>query len=856
MKLLLFAVFLVSFGAGARSGSWSSKYPKLFRCAKIVSIGNSEAGCKTACQNDSRGCNAINYSYNPHTKKNMECQLLKCNAPIGTPTWRVLHWGAFKFTEVSTACEKNDATALSGDCRCATISTANECKSEQYCWTDNTCNDNAKPPRCAENDAVAIEGAACRCDTSATNAECAAGKFCVTGYKCNDSPTCQAASEKVAIKDVACDCGIVSCAVSKYCYGSVCHDAPTCTPDAYYAIKTKCQCVGSECAVGKFCHSGTCQSAAACTVRDSINSEFFYGAKLEGTWDQENRRMSLVFPVPGDVKVSKIVWIESQTQNLAYDANATTSSWTKDTTNQCETRFKLTVGQDKFFGKGSRFTLTGKIMKTELKVDASENVLQTIDGWSYTRNREMSNIVPLIVNLVEKKTVLAHFVTEFSSQKTIELHVQFSTITDVAEFLKECTTKYKPLYGVTCASIHAKEADRRVLRRVLKVGNLIIVFVGTDAQIQKAISNLKINGYKTANFGLYTVEKKAVKHNEFVFMIAAKETTNNTIVIEMEVHSRSCIDHSLADKGVRVTAAGKTKIDENIAATTFVWEMDPADNTKYFESKEHSLCVEKVTWTFAPKGYEQTSYDIPIEFTLKNNLGIFVTFAKVNVKTADVLGDIGFGATAVLYKDAGATQTANAFQLGDKFYVKITLTKAAVDAASINCTKLTLTQTNDSEKKMLTDMKEKAYIPVETQSGVNAVVCGAELTGTRFYARVDGYHTDLEIIVKVNYKQGKQANIIRLRRRLITAPMPEESIGFEHQVRHADDREVVDLEMEIFPAAIETAIGLMQKFSGANTYKGSLIALTLLSSAAFFVHNFMNTNKVEEYVLMETEMEL
>jgi len=130
------------------------------------------------------------------------------------------------------------------------------------------------------------------------------------------------------------------------------------------------------------------------------------------------------------------------------------------------------------------------------------------------------------------------------------------------------------------------------------------------------------------------------------------------------------------------------------------------------------------------------------------------------------------------------------------------------------------------------------------------------LTGTRFYARVDGYHTDLEIIVKVNYKQGKQADIIRLRRRLITAPMPEESIGFEHQVRHADDREVVDLEMEIFPAAIETAIGLMQKVSGANTYKGSLIALTLLSSAAFFVHNFMNTNKVEEYVLMESEMEL
>jgi len=699
-------------------------------------------------------------------------------------------------------------------------------------------------PKCNENNLVAITGAACKCAKTSTTAECAIGKYCVKGYSCNNSPTC-AASHTVAITGVACDCGSSSCAVGKFCYDGGCHTnkgTPPCTPDAYYAIDTKCNCASTECAVGKFCHSGSCTSAAACTVRSDIDSEFFYGAKLEGTWNQVKREMSLVLPVPGDVKVSKITWMEAQTQNLAYDAKAATSSWTKDTTNQCRTQFKLTVGQDDFFGKGSRFTLTGKQMKTALKVDATERVMQTIDGYSYSRKREMNNIVPLVVNLVEKTTVRAHFNTVFSNEKTVELHVQHSTVAaQQATFLTQCNGLLAQ-FSVTCQSIAAKTT--------LPIGNLIITLAGTNAQIQQAISYLKINGYKTANFGRYNVEKKAAKHNEFVFTIAAKETTANTIEIEMEVHSRSCIDHSLADKGVRVTAAGKLKIDESIAKTTFVWKKDPSDNTKYLQTREHNLCVEKVTWTFAPKGYEQTSYDIPIEFSLKKNLGTFVTFAKVNVKQADVLGDIGFGANAALYKDAAATQTATSFQLGDKFYIKITLEKAAVDAASINCEKLTLTQTNDAGAKKATNMKEAQYNFMENQSALNTVICGSELAGTGFYARVDGYHTDLEIIVKVNYKQGKQADIIRLRRRLIAAPNPvmdESALGFENQVRHADDSEVIDLDMEILPAVIESAIGLMQKLSGRKNFKGPLIALTLLSSGVYLVHNFMSRKQNGEY---------
>lgn len=73
-------------------------------------------------------------------------------------------------------------------------------------------------------------------------------------------------------------------------------------------------------------------------------------------------------------------------------------------------------------------------------------------------------------------------------------------------------------------------------------------------------------------------------------------------------------------------------------------------------------------------------------------------------------------------------------------------------------------------------------------------------------------------------------------------------LSFENEVRNADDSEVIALEMEILPQSLETAIGFAQTLTGAtNFHKGSLIALTLLSSGVFLIYNFMNGKKSGEY---------
>jgi len=601
-----------------------------------------------------------------------------------------------------------------------------------------------------------------------------------------------------------------------------------CSSDAYYAIKKTCRCNGKSCSEGMFCHAGGCTTSAACNVRDSVDSEFFYGAKLEGHWDPENRDMYLDLPVPGDVMVSKIKWIDAQSQMLGFGGIA--SMWTKDTTDQCKTHFKLKVNCDDFFGKGSRFTLTGKQMKTELRVDASEKVVQTIDGFAYTRNREMSNIVPLVVNLIERTTVRAHFRTVFSTQKKVELHVPYISISSEKDKFITETNTYLHEFGVTVVDITSKSSGPPSSQ-----GNLEIELTGEPGDVQRSISFLKIHGFVTKDFGPYTVERRVEEHHEFVLFISAREKNNGAIEIEMEVHTRTGVDHSKKDGGCRVTSKGKEKIKNK--GISFDWEMD---GTNYVVTEEHKLKVEKVKWTFTPKKKVEGPYEIPIEFDLNGKLGSFVSFATVNIKTADVLGDIGFGAIATLYEDKTATKAQSSFKLGQTFYVKITLDKVCVDVASINCERMTLTQTKENGDNIVTNMKDADFNPMEELLDSKSVMCGATLVEEteRFHARADGYHTDLEIVVKVTYKQGKQADMLTLRRRL----------SFENEVRNADDSEVIALEMEILPQSLETAIGFAQTLTGAtNFHKGSLIALTLLSSGVFLIYNFMNGKKSGEY---------
>merc|ERR1719361_1611391 len=103
-----------------------------------------------------------------------------------------------------------------------------------------------------------------------------------------------------------------------------------------------------------------------------------------------------------------------------------------------------------------------------------------------------------------------------------------------------------------------------------------------------------------------------------------------------------------------------------------------------------------------------------------------------------------------------------------------------------------------------TNMKEPKYNFVEKQAGKNVVICGAELEATHFHITVDGYRTDLEIAIIVDYVQGKQKDI-RLRRRLSNSFMETQvssSSDFANQVR-APDTAKVGIELEIGAATEE-----------------------------------------------------
>jgi len=753
-------------------------------------------------------------------------------------------------------CEPNDQKKILGlDCKCG----ANACQVEKYCWTDNTCRNGPKPKSCVVNDLTKIINEPCRCAADSSTAECKVGNFCVTGNVCLSYGACVENEFKSVSTPCYCSGSTDICALNNFCYDGHCkekakHDS--CIADAYYGLADSCVCGQEEslCTEGSFCYRNTCEAKAGCSVRANVDTEFFYGVKLQGTWDSKKREMSLTLPVPGDVKVTKIKWIDAQENTLGYDPSSTAvkTKWKKDTSDICNTKYKLTIDQSTFFGKGSRFTLTGKQMKTSLEVDATEKVVQTIDGYAYARDRTMVNEVPLIVNLIQQMTVSAHFNTVFSTEKMITIELKFTEITDMAQFLSECSALFTKKFQVTCLKAEAGPDGKTTH----------ITFAGQATQINRAVQDAKKNGYKTENFGPFDVDKKPKKHHEFVFVISAKESLSGpkTIEIEMEVHSRSCIDHTKPGKGIAVTTAGNLKIDETVAPTKFVWKKDPKDDTKIEKQIEHSLCVEKVTWTFAPKGYEETSYVIPVEFTLNDNLGTFITDAQVNLKTADVLDSIGFGATAAMYSDESCTQTATQFALGDKFYVKISLQHPAVDAESINCSILKLTQTKEGVTSEETNLKETQYNFMEKQLATNQVVCGAQLDGTHFHARVDGYHTDLSIEVTVNYVQGRQADIkkspVERRRLVFNGRRLLTTQNFEDQTRDAD-KELLHLEMEILPEQMEISVAetLFTIQQGKN-HIGKFMIGMLLGACATLIYSTINNGKKENVYKPLPEIEL
>merc|ERR1712187_457832 len=174
------------------------------------------------------------------------------------------------------------------------------------------------------------------------------------------------------------------------------------------------------------------------------------------------------------------------------------------------------------------------------------------------------------------------------------------------------------------------------------------------------------------------------KMEDFVLFIAAEDNfadAEKNVIITMEVHSRACVDHTLADKGVRVVSGLDNIADGK--ASEFVWATDATGKKK--QKFEHDLCVEELQWTFYPKKYKENAYESDLQFTSRGTAETFTTTAAIDIKQADVLADIGFTSSIVPYEDEACTIQQSKFKLGQKFYTKIVLTDLIVPTTNIAC---------------------------------------------------------------------------------------------------------------------------------------------------------------------------
>jgi len=540
-----------------------------------------------------------------------------------------------------------------------------------------------------------------------------------------------------------------------------------CAVSLYDIVKTECGCaVGEICGAHEYCYKDTCHETPRCH-RPEQSDDAFYGAKLHGTWNAATTSMALTFPMPSYMTLESISWLDAQNaQTLAY-GQTDAGLWAMTSENPCVLDYALDVNQDTFFGEGSRFTLTGMQMNSILEVDVSTSVTSMHNGHAFVRDREISNVLPLLVNLVEEITITADFKVTYAAEPaqptSVVIDVDPETV-DEDTLLEECQETYGDPHGITCVSVEPSEE-----------GMTQVDFEGDEDDINDAVDDISDNGWETDSTGPVDGEagpSTTLEPEEFLLFLDAhdnfKVETMKTITLIIEVHSRGCIDHDAVGGGVSVDAGSLEHIEPG-TNTTFVWQTDESGNINQ-DTDYDDLCVEIFEWTFAPKEYESGAYDVTInlDFDLKGTLPSFTASASIRLEEpADVLEKVGFETAVTMYEDEDLTTTSEAFVLGQRFYAKIVLSNLVVNTASITCEAMTVTQTDDFGDDEVTNMMEDIYKFEQTATDLaNTAICSAELESPHFHVSLDGWETELEIELSITYVQGKQENVL-LRRRLM-----------------------------------------------------------------------------------------
>jgi len=576
---------------------------------------------------------------------------------------------------------------------------------------------------------------------------------------------------------------------------------PSCTVDLQNPIAVACSCgVGNDCSVGQWCYENACQSSAKCIVRPDVGKSVFYGAKLRGDWKANEKQMHISLPVPYDITINRISWENAKSNTLAY-LSASQGSWILDTsTNPCQPSYNLTVRQTTFFGEGSKFSIKGSQLSTSLRVEASEIMKTTKNSQVYSYTRSIKNKVPVIVNLVTKTTISVTFKTTITSPVVYRI-VYLQKFTGLTK--ADCPTKHalirdvqRKRLNITASQIQTGCAatTRRNLQTFNFTNNvnttiefaltvptkaeadrLCLTLHNLDWWIKTSAEILKLYGVKGNSGKLLSGCPPRSTIEDFVLLIGAEDNFSDAtpnVVITMEVHSRSCVDHTLANKGVRIKAGA-----ENIkTGSTQLFEWKTVSDGSIQKSFLENLCVEQLVWTFVPKQYRDNTYEIEFEFSMFVIGNKFTTIAAIDIKQGDVMDDIGFTSNIATFKDANCTLSSNKFILGQKFWTKITLTDLIVDAETIVCNTYKIKQTKNGALET-TDLKAEVKYAFEQKPAVsNSVICGAELESHHFHISVDGYDTVLETEIVITYSQTR-----RIRRKLVTIPLSGNRFGAAYE---------------------------------------------------------------------------
>jgi len=475
----------------------------------------------------------------------------------------------------------------------------------------------------------------------------------------------------------------------------------------------------------------------------------------------------------------------------------------------CMTTYTLKADQSVFFGKGSSFNMVSDATTNKLtgkvQIESVEKINQVIATVPYEYDRAMTNIVPITIELVNKITVSADFHTQYKSRSYVELAYNYASQIGnpgkVDEFKAACDEKYKD-DGIKC-DVKKKEGATDTNTIVTLTGAKTTNAQGNEvAAAKQTIINKKIKEIEDAGkltisttFADMPVVQPAQELTEFIFFKEAREADNGELTIKMQVHSRSCIDHTTqgGNKGIKVHSQDAT--DHITGASTFTWTLvggtgADKDEVKKTISSKSNLCEEDVEWKFKPK-IDGTEYTIKLELDLLNGLGQFTVSAMVNIKQANILHNIEIRTAAKTYADEKCQTEDNFFALGEKVVVKVTLTPI-VDCETITIDRVNIKQDSDTTSKnhvlkgkFGNDEADAKYLykqlkatkldtdgaDVKAVAGLtlvkNEVAFEGELESTDFKIDVDGVSTTAVVDLTCKFKTGTTADgIMNVRRSL------------------------------------------------------------------------------------------